>query len=200
MNARDRILAAAVDDLNHFGLTGLRLQRVALMAQVSAPLINQLFGGRQGLVVAASAERSRIVIAQLAELVPDVVNDEMTDEQLFKSLRSLLEESLDPGRRLDRYNLLESIAISRHDAELSEAIGVAVLAANDRLLAFGEAFAGRGLLTEGISAAGFARFVYSILFGEVMCEFDDRLLVSNAEWMAILMHSSQGVVQGSLGA
>ena len=183
MDARDRILAAAVDDLNHYGLTGLRLQRVALMAEVSPPLINQIFGGRQGLVVAASAERSRILIAQLAELVPGAVNEDVTDE------------SLDPIRRLDRYNLLASVAISRHDAELSAAISVAVLAANDRLIAFGEAFSERGLLADGISAAGFARFVYSILFGEVMCEFDDRRLVSNDEWMAILTHSSRGVVQ-----
>jgi len=195
MNARDRILAAAVDDLNHYGLTGLRLQRVALMAEVSPPLINQIFGGRQGLVVAASAERSRILIAQLAELVPGAVSENVTDAQLYGSFRSLLEESLDPIRRLDRYNLLESIAISRHDAELSAAISAAVLAANDRLIAFGEAFSERGLLADGISAAGFARFIYSILFGEVMCEFDDRLLVSNDEWMAILTHSSRGVVQ-----
>lgn len=59
LSSRDRILAAAIDVIEREGEAALRVDRIAQAAEITKPSIYHFFHDRDGLIVAAQADRYR---------------------------------------------------------------------------------------------------------------------------------------------
>ena len=196
VTTRERILASAIEELDANGTTGLRLKRVASGADVAASYIEHLFGNRDGLIQAACAERSLGLLAELDRSIPaiDDLRPGADGSDLLASFATLLEQIFSTLRRSDRLDLVESIAVARHNPEHAAELANAFAAVNDRLFALGDELREQGLFAPGVSTAGFVRFIYSLLFGEVICDFDPRLEMDRGEWLQIVLQATCGLV------
>lgn len=120
---RRRILVSAVDIIDSRGEAALRMADVARSANVAIGLVGHYFGGRDGLVAAAQAERFRgSVVDDLARLTELIAGRPSTPDVLA-SLRELTRELVGTGRRDDRLARVAALGAAHGRPELHEQLG-----------------------------------------------------------------------------
>jgi AcrR family transcriptional regulator len=124
-----RILEAAMAAIERCGEAGLRLDDIALAAEVTKPAIYYFYDGRDGLVAAAQAERfRRSILNGLADAVEmtRAATSRAEFEALIPGFVDVVFEPEGPFRRAQRIQMLGS-AVPR--PELTEAVTAALRSA-----------------------------------------------------------------------
>ena len=192
---RQRIIEATLQELDREGSTQLRLKRVASIADTSIGLIASYFGGREGVIAEANLVRyQRTFDAYLAPIPSDLTID-LDETELRGMITRMIDESMIPTRRELRLELVESIAVAQHNPTAAEAMAAVQLAADKRIMRVAEQFADRGLLADGVTPLAFARFWYSLLFGQVVIEGSSVFMINNDEWEATLLRISKTLIR-----
>lgn len=77
---RERILATTIELIDAEGEGGLRLDRVAELAQVAKQSVYNLFGDREGLIIAAHTEQYRRILTGLDYMVDGLIDCVTVDD------------------------------------------------------------------------------------------------------------------------
>lgn len=181
---RDRLLEAAISVIDRRGEAGLKVDEIAELAQITKPSLYHFFGDREGLVVAAQAERFRrslrFGLESALEAARACTSREDFERVLTAGLRQFADDEAAQRRRV-RIDVLGS-AVSRPEL-LAEVNRVMTVAANDlgQLVDVGRE---RGWCTAPFSSASLAMWWYSTMLGRFLVETNEDFDVS--EWDAIM--------------
>ena len=193
--SRERIIAAAQDEIELKGILGLRVQDVAEKANVSVPLIYKYFGDRDGIL----AEALGAMFEEFA------LNRLDSSQQYFLTLESptiddLLQMLALPQqdfRRASRWRRVQILAASMEIPALRTRLGLAQAAIYDQLTAYMDNVQKK--MTGGkivVSSAALAMLVQTYSFGFILNDLEDEgSRVSDEEFMGLMRVMLSGVFQ-----
>ena len=193
--SRERIIAAAQDEIELKGILGLRVQDVAEKAQVSVPLIYKYFGDRDGIL----AEALGAMFEEFA------LNRLDSSQQYFLTLESPTIEDLlqmlalpqQDFRRASRWRRVQILAASMEIPALRTRLGLAQAAIYDQLTAYMDSVQKK--MTGGkivVSSAALAMLVQTYSFGFILNDLEDEgSRVSDEEFMGLMRVMLSGVFQ-----
>lgn len=189
-----RLLEAAIEVIDQRGEAGLKVDEIAEMAGITKPPLYHYFGDREGLVIAAQAERFRRSLRHGLDAGLQLARACTHRGEFEILIQGALTHFADPAaveRRRVRIDVLGS-AVSR-PALLAEVNGVLTDAANElaELVDIGRA---RGWVTAGFSSASLAMWWYGALLGRYHVETNDDF--DAAEWDAIMVESLHHLMFG----
>jgi AcrR family transcriptional regulator len=98
MTSPQRILERAIEVLEEQGEAGIRTHQIAEDCGVTAPILYRAFGDREGLIVAANAERYRRNRDHLGESFREAVRACTTREEFRGIVERVLEFMISPDR------------------------------------------------------------------------------------------------------
>jgi len=184
IDTRERILAAAADEVRESGVAGVRLKRIAEHAGVTTPLLYRYFADRRSLIIAGTAEWIR-GLGQAQSLILHDTFDGASEIDAFVAAATSYERlQQSPTTEELRWGLAEGLAlIARHPEDASEVLD---MPANNTeiVLHSAQRSIGRRRLDE-VSATALTRFLRSEWFGQLIVHLggvdehyeDERLLV-----------------------
>lgn len=199
-NSRERIVAAAQEEIELKGILGLRVQDVAERARVSVPLIYKYFGDRDGILAEALG-------AMFEEFVLQRLDH---SEQYFLSLESPTIDDLvamlalprQDFRRASRWRRVQILAASMEIPVLRTRLGLAQTAIYDQLITFMDQVQRK--MTGGhivVSSAALAMLVQTYSLGFILNDLEDGGSRVSDEEFSHLMHAMlSGVFDLSRGA
>jgi AcrR family transcriptional regulator len=192
-NSRERIVAAAQEEVELKGILGLRVQDVAERARVSVPLIYKYFGDRDGILAEALG-------AMFEEFVLQRLDH---SEQYFLSLESPTIDDLvamlalprQDFRRSSRWRRVQILAASMEIPALRTRLGLAQTAIYDQLITFMDQVQRK--MTGGqlvVSSAALAMLVQTYSLGFILNDLEDGgSRVSDEEFMQLMHAMLSGV-------
>ncbi len=135
MTTRERLVAAAIDFLEQGGEAAVRVDEVAAAAGVKRPSIYHYFGDREGLIIAAQAERySRTLLEGIEEQTKAVILCK-TRGDFFSLLRSWINNNSDKSGVRRRRIRVEVLGASTTRPELRSLLAEREKAAMKRIAA-----------------------------------------------------------------
>ena len=187
-NSRERIVAAAQEEIELKGILGLRVQDVAERARVSVPLIYKYFGDRDGILAEALGAMFEEFILQRLD----------HSEQYFLSLDSPTIDDLvamlalphQDFRRASRWRRAQILAASMEIPALRTRLALAQTAIYDQLITFMDQVQRK--MTGGelvVSSAALAMLVQTYSFGFVLNDLEDGGSRVSDEEFTHLMHA-----------
>jgi AcrR family transcriptional regulator len=191
---RDRLLEAAIEVIAQRGEAGLKVDEIAAMAEITKPSLYHFFGDREGLVVAAQAERfRRSLVFGLEDAVEAArtCTDRSAYEAVLVSGIDLFSSPEGRERRRVRLDVLGS-AVSR-PALKAEVDSIITQAAHE-LAELVEVGRERGWVNESVSSLSLAIWWYGTLLGRYLVETNDAFDV--AEWDALMAKAVLNLVLG----
>lgn len=192
-NSRERIVAAAQEEVELKGILGLRVQDVAERARVSVPLIYKYFGDRDGILAEALG-------AMFEEFVLQRLDH---SEQYFLSLEAPTIDDLvamlalprQDFRRTSRWRRVQILAASMEIPALRTRLGLAQTAIYDQLITFMDQVQRK--MTGGqvvVSSAALAMLVQTYSLGFILNDLEDGgSRVSDEEFMQLMHAMLSGV-------
>jgi AcrR family transcriptional regulator len=192
-NSRERIVAAAQEEIELKGILGLRVQDVAERARVSVPLIYKYFGDRDGILAEALG-------AMFEEFVLQRLDH---SEQYFLSLETPTIDDLvamlalprQDFRRASRWKRVQILAASMEIPALRTRLGLAQTAIYDQLISFMDQVQKK--MTGGdvvVSSAALAMLVQTYSLGFILNDLEDGgSRVSNEEFTHLMHAMLSGV-------
>ena len=187
-NSRERIVAAAQEEIELKGILGLRVQDVAERARVSVPLIYKYFGDRDGILAEALG-------AMFEEFVLQRLDH---SEQYFLSLESPTIDDLvamlalprQDFRRASRWARVQILAASMEIPALRTRLGLAQTAIYDQLITFMDQVQKKMMGGQiVVSSAALAMLVHSYSLGFILNDLEDGGSRVSDEEFAHLMHA-----------
>lgn len=192
-SSRERIIAAAQEEIEVKGILGLRVQDVAEKAHVSVPLIYKYFGDRDGIL----AEALGAMFEELA------LNRLDSSQQYFLTLESPTVDDLvemlalpqQDFRRASRWRRAQILAASMEIPALRTRLGIAQAAIYDQLTAYMDTVQKK--MTGGkivVSSAALAMLVQTYTFGFILNDLEDGgSRVSDEEFMGLMKTMLSGI-------
>lgn len=166
-NSRQRIVAAGRSEVEERGILGLRVQDVALKADVSVPLIYKYFGDRDGLLAAVLSEMfEELVLEQIdsAESYLRAVASPTVDD-----LVAVLAMPEQEFRRPRRWVQVQILAASAEIPALRTQLGIVQTAIRERIKRLMETTQERITGTsEPVSSAALSLLFQAYAFGLVI--------------------------------
>lgn len=193
--SRERIVAAAQEQIEQKGILGLRVQDVAEKAQVSVPLIYKYFGDRDGIL----AEALGSMFEEMA------LNRLDSSQQYFLTLESptiddvveMLALPEQDFRRASRWSRVQILAASMEIPALRTRLGVAQTAIYDQLTTYMDTVQKK--MTGGkivASSAALAMLVQTYSFGFILNDLEDGgSRVSDEEFMGLMRALLSGIFE-----
>lgn len=187
-NSRERIVAAAQEEIEMKGILGLRVQDVAERARVSVPLIYKYFGDRDGILAEALG-------AMFEEFVLQRLDH---SEQYFLSLESPTIDDLvamlalprQDFRRSSRWTRVQILAASMEIPALRIRLGLAQTAIYDQLITFMDQVQRKMMGGQiVVSSAALAMLVHSYSLGFILNDLEDGGSRVSDEEFSHLMHA-----------
>jgi AcrR family transcriptional regulator len=187
-NSRERIVAAAQEEIELKGILGLRVQDVAERARVSVPLIYKYFGDRDGILAEALGTMFEEFVLQRLD----------QSEQYFLSLESptiddvvaMLAMPRQDFRRASRWARVQILAASMEIPSLRIRLGLAQTAILDQLITFMDQVQKKMMGGQiVVSSAALAMLVHSYSLGFILNDLEDGGSRVSDEEFAHLMHA-----------
>ena len=166
-----RILERAIEVIESGGEVAIRTNTIAEECGVTAPILYRAFTNREGLIVAAQAERYRRASAVSMEFLFDRIKRATSREELMANVAETLDFIVSPGRSRHRRLRAEVIGsavsrpalaaeVQRIDREYSGAIAAAYAPAVER-----------GWLRPGTDLSAVALWIQGMVNGRTQIEF-----------------------------
>lgn len=191
--SRERIVAAAIEEIELKGILGLRVQDIAEKAQVSVPLIYKYFGDRDGILAEALG-------AMFEEFALHRLD---SSQQYFLTLENptlddLVEMLALPQqdfRRASRWRRVQILAASMEIPALRTRLGIAQTAIYDQLTAYMDTVQKK--MTGGkivASSSALAMLVQTYAFGFILNDLEDGgSRVTDEEFMGLMKMMLSGI-------
>ncbi len=179
---RDRLLAGAISLIETGGEAAVRVETVASMAGVARPSLYHFFGDREGLIVAAQAERYKESLFYKMDTQTEAARNCATRDEFVDFVRSTFTYLTLPDaeqRRRVRVEVLGS-AVSR--PRLRALIAEADTQAARRLGALLRIAQDRGWLTVQFDLDVAAAWWFGMINGRYLVEGDSGSALIRREW------------------
>lgn len=122
MTSSQRILERAIHVIEEAGEAAIRTNPIAFECGVTPPILYRAFGSREGLIIAAQAERYRRSTAYAAKYLCDSIAKATSRESLIANVGEMLDFIFDPARARNRRLRVEVIGSSVSRPELRQLI------------------------------------------------------------------------------
>ena len=194
-STKERILEAAIAVIDEKGEAGIRIDDLLREVGVAAPTLYHHFGNREGLVLAAQAERFLRTLRVEVPLVIEAFNKCETIDDLRAALRftvSLRGDRSNVQRRLRRLNALGSayarpelahLMIRAHDAMVKDVA--------DSL----RQFQTRGLIRNDIDLDMVVAWYNGSVLGSLLVEIDETVLDPD-KWSEVMLDAVEHLLFG----
>lgn len=188
-----RLLGEAIRVIGDGGEHSVNLREIAAACGVTTPIIYKAFGSRDGLIVAAQAERFRRAIEGIAAPFSDLVESATTVDQLRDVLVALAAATQHPDRAAHRRVQIEVLGASINRPALRTAIDLALRSLIDRAAeALGRA-RDRGLVRADAEIPEVLWWYFGQVQGRLLLEQSDAELDDEA-WNATSLRAVLAVV------
>ena len=195
---RERLLAGAITLLEQGGEAAVRVETVAAMAGVARPSLYHFFGDRDGLIIAAQAERYRESLFFNLEFQTEATKKCTTREEFIELVRHSLDyltnEDGEQRRRVRVEVLGSSVSRPRLRALISEADQQASRGLGS-LLRIAQ---GRGWLTTTYDLDVAATWWFGMMNGRYLVEGENNSTLVRREWDAIATHTVLALLFGEM--
>lgn len=131
-NSRQRIIAAGRSEVEERGILGLRVQDVALKADVSVPLIYKYFGDRDGLLAVVLSEMFEELILEQVDSAESYLNS--IDSPTVEDLVAVFALPQQDFRKSRRWTQVQILAASVEIPALRTQLGIAQSAVRERIM------------------------------------------------------------------
>jgi AcrR family transcriptional regulator len=172
--ARQRILAAAVEVIDSDGEAALRITDIAERAGVAPGLINHHFGSRDGLVVAAQVARYDTVLDSELEMFRGLFGEVTSRDELMESLRLGFAIIANRERAAERFTRVTVLGSVQGRPELRAAMSESIATAIDRAATVIELGQSEGILRVDVDSRAAATVLQALGFGSVLADLDAR--------------------------
>jgi AcrR family transcriptional regulator len=174
VDARDRILNAAIETIDRDGDAALRVVAIAKKAKVVPAMINYHFGSREGLVAAALQERFKLLVGSGTIPFSEILNSDRPPREKADAYRSVFMTSVSRDRapmRLKRASAVAAIQ-GRPDLEAMVSDNVALFIDDgEQLVRLGQQ---TGVFRSDVDARAAGTVVMGLGFGLIVADFDAR--------------------------
>lgn len=189
LSSRQRIIAAGRSEVEERGILGLRVQVVAVKADVSVPLIYKYFGDRDGLLAVVLSEMFEELLLEQINAAESYLND--LASPTVDDLVAVLALPQQQFRRPRRWLQVQIFAASAEIPALRAQLGIAQSAVHERITRLMETTQRR--ITGGrdvVSPQALALLAQAYAFGLVINDLTDEDAdgITDDEFAA-MMHS-----------
>jgi len=179
----ERLLAETISVIEQGGETSVKIRDVGEACGVTSPIIYKAFGSRDGLIVAAQAERFRRAISSIASPFAEAISSATTVDELQSIMRLLLAATQHPSRAPFRRLQFEVLGASIHRPTLQIAIDREL----QKLISEGadaiKAAQRRGLFRAEVNPTEFMWWFYGQVQGRLLIE-QSQATVDEEVWNA----------------
>jgi AcrR family transcriptional regulator len=177
---RERLLEEAIHAIERGGEAAVNVREVAAACGVTSPIIYKGFGSRDGLIVAAQAERFRRVIDAIAAPFVAAVESATTVDELRAIVELLLAATHDPSRAGFRRIQFDVMGASVHRPALRSAVDDALQALVQRSAAALEVARTRGLVRGDLALPEMVWWFFGQVQGRFLVEQSTAVIDSEA--------------------
>lgn len=197
LSSRQRIIVAGRSEVEERGILGLRVQVVAVKADVSVPLIYKYFGDRDGLLAVVLSEMFEELILEQIEAAESYLND--IASPTVDDLVAVLAMPRQQFRRPRRWLQVQIFAASAEIPALRTQLGIAQSAVHERITRLMEATQRR--ITGGrdvVSPRALALLAQAYAFGLVINDLadEDTDVITDDEFGAMMRAMVSGAFLG----
>ena len=112
LTSTQRILERAIQVIEESGEAAIRTNPIAFECGVTPPILYRAFGSREGLVIAAQAERYRRSTAEAIQFLLSYIEEATSRETLYKNISETFDFIFGEGRATNRRLRAEVIGSS----------------------------------------------------------------------------------------
>ena len=167
---RERLLAETISVIERGGETSVKIRDIGEACGVTSPIIYKAFGSRDGLIVAAQAERFRRAVDSIAHPFANAIGSAATVDELRSIMTLLLAATQHPSRAPFRRLQFEVLGASIHRPALQQALDQELQTLIDEGAAALEAAQRRGLIRTEVNPAAFMWWFYGQIQGRILIE------------------------------
>jgi AcrR family transcriptional regulator len=182
---RDRLLEATIAVINESGEAAVRIDAIAAAARITKPSIYHFFGDREGLIIAAQAERLRRALRFGQAEIVERASECTTKDQYAELLISGVTLFATPEGRERRRTRLEVLGSAATRPRLKAIVDQVFTDAADDLAVLFDVGRERGWVTATVSSRALAIWWYGALLSRYLAESNDAF--DDAEWAAIMV-------------
>jgi AcrR family transcriptional regulator len=197
LSSRQRIIAAGRSEVEERGILGLRVQVVAVKADVSVPLIYKYYGDRDGLLAVVLSEMFEEMIFEQIETAESFLNN--VTSPTVDDLVAVLALPQQDFRRARRWLQVQIFAASAEIPALRTQLAIAQSAVHERITRLMETTQRR--ITGGrdiVSPRALALLAHAYAFGLVLNDLSDGDAdpITDDEFSAMMRSMIVGAFQG----
>jgi AcrR family transcriptional regulator len=179
-DTRRRILSSAIDIIESHGEAALRMADVARRANVAIGLVGHYFGGRDGLVAAAHAERFRGSVVDDLTRLNELIGERPSRSDVLRALNTLTRELIGPARRDQRLARVAALGAAHGRPDLRDRLGATagdMLDVFTTIVAIGQS---EGYVRTDLEPRAIATLIQCYALGLVLADLDPRAASSDA--------------------
>lgn len=184
LGTRERLLEATIAVINDSGEAAVRIDAIAAEARITKPSIYHFFGDREGLIIAAQAERLRRALRFGQDEIVELAAACTTKDQYAELLLSGVTLFATPEGRERRRTRLEVLGSAATRPKLKAIVDQVFSDAADDLAVMFDVGRERGWVTATVSSRALAIWWYGALLSRYLTESNDAF--DDAEWAAIM--------------
>lgn len=194
--APGRILEAAIAVIEDGGEVAIRVHEIAAACGVTGPILYRAFGSREGLIVAAQAERYRRCTGHDVEALAEAIDGAATAADLHTALDAELRTAFDADRGHDRRMRANIVGSCITRPELAAAITDIDRSLAERTAAAWDRAQRRGIVRTDVDPAVLASWWMAHLDCRVRIELSPSRIDGNA-WNQVARAAALAAVFGS---
>lgn len=184
VSSTERILERAIQVIDEAGEVAIRTNPIAAECGVTPPILYRAFQSREGLVIAAQAERYRRATEAAAQRMFDLVKSATSKEDLIAKVSASLDFIYDPGRHTNRSIRAGVIGSAVSRPELQKQIAEIDAAYSAQIADAYSVAVNKGWIDADINLAAVALWAQGITNARINVEFSNNAELSTA-WNAL---------------
>ena len=194
---QQKILDEAIRIIEASGEASMRVHDIEVTVGVTPPSIYHFFGSREGLVIAAQAERLMRSLEEFNAMSVVIMSRVSNRAELREALNEILGLIYDPSRSVSRQQRLFALGSVEGRPDLAVVIGEAARDFLHRLAASFQSFQDKGWIRSDLDLEAFIQWLAGQILGRVYIEIGCEPR-PNPAWDAISKEAVAFVVFGSL--
>jgi len=194
---QQKILDETIRIIETSGEASVRVHDIEVAVDVTAPSIYHFFGSREGLVIAAQAERLLRSLKDFDAMSVAIMSRVRNRAELREAVSEILTLIYDPSRSVDRQQRLFALGSAEGRPDLAVVIGEAARDFLHRLAVSFQIFKDNGWIRSDLDLDAFMQWLAGQILGRVYIEIG-REPSAHPAWDAISQEAVAFVVFGSL--
>lgn len=195
----ERILERAIEVIEAGGEVAIRTNIIAKECGVTPPILYRAFDSREGLVIAAQAERYRRTMTDIVSDVVAAFTAAITKEQFEAAARGILEYAMSPGRVDSRRLRMDVMGSAVSRPALAAKIVEADREAVGKIVASMVPAQDAGWVQPSVDLTALIYWVFGMTNGRLAIEFDPASHVGEA-WTELSIRAVLDALFGYTGS